>query len=132
MGKANEIAELCLKIQESNTNLGVVLDFPQLLTAEHIKPEAFSRERYTNAIETIYPYQRFIKGIHVWGKKKGASGSWVAHFGTLDTFIENPNDKAAFIAGIKKICSDGRIRFFVPEVNSGESDLKAVVMDVLK
>ena len=54
-----------------------------------------------------------------------------AHNGTLDTFIENPVDKEIFISGIRKICSDGKARFFVPEVNSGESDLKAVVRDVL-
>jgi hypothetical protein len=131
VGKAKEIAELCTKIRETEIKLGVVLDFPQLLTAEYIKPEAFRQDKYSAAIETIFPYQREIKGIHIWGKKKSASGSWVAHNGTLETYIENPGDRAAFISGIKKICSDGQSRFFVPEVNSGENDLKAVVRDVL-
>ena len=43
----------------------------------------------------------------------------------------NPEDKAVFIAGIRKICSDGTSRYFVPEVDSGEEDLKSVVRDVL-
>ena len=132
VGKATEIATLCEKIRKNNINLGVVLDFPQLLTAENIKTDAFDQKKYLFAIDTIYPYQSVIKGIHIWGKKKNASGRWVAHCGTLDTYIENPNDKAVFISGIKKICSDGQSRFFVPEVNSGTDDSNAVINDVLK
>ena len=131
IGKATEIALLCKMIQETNTALGVVLDFPQLLTAENIRPEAFDHDKYKVAIDLICPYRDTIKGIHIWGKKKNAKGRWIAHNGNLDTLFENPDDKEAFIFGIRKICSDGKLRFFVPEVNSGESDLKAVVRDVL-
>lgn len=131
ISNAEEIALFCKRIQETNTKLGVVLDFPQLLTSESIKTDAFDQDKYLSAIDTIYPYQNIIKGIHVWGKRKNAKGHWVAHNGTLDTFIENPSDKEAFIAGIRKICSDGKLRFFVPEVNSGESDLRAIVQDIL-
>ena len=131
IGKASEIASLCRKIQENDTNLGVVLDFPQLLTAENLKPESFDRDKYDACIDLIYPYQGTIKGIHIWGKKKNAKGRWIAHNGNLDTLFDNPDDKEAFISGIRKICSDGKLRFFVPEVNSGDSDLKAVVRDVL-
>ena len=131
IGKASEIASLCKKINETKTSLGVVLDFPQLLTAENIKPEAFDHEKYDACIDLIYPYQDTIKGIHIWGKKKNANGRWIAHNGNLDTLFEDPEDKEAFISGIRKICSDGRVRFFVPEVNSGESDLRSVVKSVL-
>lgn len=44
VGKAKDIAELCQKIKENNINLGVVLDFPQLLTAEHIDTLKFNEE----------------------------------------------------------------------------------------
>ena len=131
ISKAREIASLCERIQQTDTDLGVVLDFPQLLTAESIKPDAFDREKYNAAIDKLYPYQNVIRGIHIWGKKKSSSGRWVAHSGTLDTFILNSEDKAVFIEGIRRICSDGRPRFFVPEVNSGRDDLKSVVRDVL-
>lgn len=86
----------------------------------------------TAAVDTILPYQTTIKGIHIWGKKKSSTGRWVAHSGTLDTYFENPADKELFIEGIRKVCSDGRSRFLVPEVNSGAEDLKAVVEDLLK
>ena len=131
IGRSYEIASLCKKIKETNTSLGVVLDFPQLLTAENIKPEVFDREKYDACIDLIYPYQDTIKGIHIWGKKKNAKGRWIAHNGNLDTLFEDPEDKEAFIAGIRKICSDGRIRLFVPEVNSGDIDLRSVVRDIL-
>ncbi len=132
VSKAEEIALLCKRIQESGTDLGVVLDFPQLLTAEHLKTDAFDQDKYNTAIDTIFPYKATIKGIHIWGKKKSASGSWVAHNGTLDTYFADPADKEIFIQGIRKICSDGQRRFLVPEVNSGEEDLKAVVTDIIK
>ena len=131
VGKAKEIALLCQRIKETGTKLGVVLDFPQLLTAEYIKPDAFNPTKYTAAIDTIMPYQDVIKGVHIWGKKKCASGSWVAHNGNLDTLFENSADKELFVDGVRRICSDGRKRFLVPEVNSGEEDLKAVVKDLL-
>ncbi len=132
VGKANEIALLCQRIRETGTKLGVVLDFPQLLTAEYIKPDAFNPAKYATAIDMIMPYQDVIKGVHIWGKKKCASGSWVAHNGNLDTLFEDHADKELFVDGVRKICADGRKRFLVPEVNSGEEDLKAVVHELLK
>lgn len=129
--QAEEIASLCKIILETKTRLGVVLDFPQLLTAENINTESFDCANYYKAIENIYPYQNVIKGIHVWGKKKNAKGNWVAHSGTLDTYFSNPEDKNAFLKGICKICSDNQKRFFVPEVNSNASDLESIVKDVL-
>ena len=131
ISKAKDIASLCHIIQITKLNLGVVLDFPQLLTAENIKPEAFDQKKYFEAIDTLYPDQSTIKGIHVWGKKKNSAGRWVAHNGNLDTYFTNPINKQAFISGIRKICSDGQYRYFVPEVNSGENDLKSVVRDIL-
>lgn len=132
VSKAKDIASLCTIIKTTETKLGVVLDFPQLLTAENINPDSFDSEKYIDAIDRIYPYQDLIRGIHVWGKKKSSTGRWVAHSGTLDSYLEKTKDKETFIEGIKKICSDGRTRFLVPEVNSGEDDLKSVVRDVLR
>ena len=96
-----------------------------------IATDAFDQDKYNTAIDAIFPYKAIIKGIHIWGKKKSASGSWVAHNGTLDTYFADPADKEIFIQGIRKICSDGQNRFLVPEVNSGEEDLKAVVQDIV-
>ena len=131
VSKAEEIVALCERIECDNVNLGVVLDFPQLLTAERIDPLKFKNEKYLNAIESIHPYQKTIKGIHIWGKKKSAKGRWTAHVGTLDTYFgDNDESKNIFISGIERVCDDGRVRFLVPEINSGAEDLASVMSDL--
>jgi hypothetical protein len=69
--------------------------------------------------------------VRAWGKKKSATGRWVAHCGTLDTYFDgNDTVKAHFLAGIWQICSDDVPRFLVPEVNSGAEDLATIVGDL--
>lgn len=131
VSKAKEIAELCKKIKDNKVNLGVVLDFPQLLTAEHIDTLNFNKDKYFSAIDVISEHRDVIKGIHIWGKKKSESGRWVAHAGNLDTYFgNNPDYKAAFIEGIAKVCNDDLQRFLVPEVNTGADDLACIVKDI--
>ena len=133
IGKAKEIAALCEQIQSRKINLGVVLDFPQLLTAEGIDSAKFNVDKYNAAIDTLMPYSYLIKGIHIWGKKKSATGRWVAHAGNLDTyFLDNSSVKQAFINGICRICEDGSKRFLVPEVNSGAEDLAKIISDIFE
>lgn len=131
VGKATEIAALCELIKQDKLKLGVVLDFPQLLTAENIDPLKFKTEKYQTAIDTISPYRNFIRGIHIWGKKKSASGRWVAHSGNFDTFFGgNVDVKNTFLSGLRQICSDGHSRFLVPEVNSNAEDLLSIISDI--
>jgi hypothetical protein len=133
VGKAKEIAALCEMIRQQELRLGVVLDFPQLLTAEGIDTLKFNAEKYQGAIDVIIPYRDLIKGIHIWGKKKSATGRWVAHAGNLDTYFGgNSETKDLFIMGIERICNDGAKRFLVPEVNSGAMDLAAIMSDLFK
>lgn len=131
IGKAKEIVALCEQIEEYNLGLRIVLDFPQLLTAENIDTLKFKQEKYQNAIDMICQYRDLIKGIHIWSKKKSETGRWVAHCGNFDTYFNgNEEIKKFFIDGITKICNDGQKRFFVPEVNSGAEDLKSILTDM--
>lgn len=131
VGKANEIVELCNKIKARNINLGIVLDFPQLLTAERLDTLKFNANKYFSLIDEISKHRDIIKGIHIWGKKKSESGRWVAHAGNLDTFFNsNEEYKTAFINGIRRICDDNTKRFLVPEVNTGTEDLKNIMEDI--
>ena len=131
VSKADEIVSLCEAIEKYNLDLGIVLDFQQLLTAERLDTLKFNAAKYKSIIEKIHPYQRFIKGIHIWGKKKSQTGRWVAHCGTLDTYFDGNNEsKNAFIGGIERICDDGAVRFLVPEVNSGAEDLKNIIEEI--
>lgn len=128
---AAEIAQLCSLIVQCNINLGVVLDFPQLLTAERIDTLKFDKAKYEAAIDKITQHREQIKGIHIWGKRKSQSGRWVAHTGTLNTYFgDNVDSKSAFIRGIMKVCNDGAPRFLVPEVNSSADDLASIVNDI--
>jgi hypothetical protein len=130
-GKAKEISVLAEAIRNNNLQLGIVLDFPQLLTAENIDPLKFKTNKYLSAIDTIAQHRSFIYGIHIWGKKKSQTGRWVAHCGNLDTYFNgNVETKETFISGIRQICSDGNPRFLVPEVNSGADDLASIMHDL--
>lgn len=131
VSKAKEIAELCKKIKDNKVNLGVVLDFPQLLTAEHIDTLNFNKDKYFSAIDVISGHRDVIKGIHIWGKKKSESGRWVAHAGNLDTYFNSNLDyKSKFVEGIARVCNDDFQRFLVPEVNTGANDLACIVKDI--
>ena len=131
VSKARDIVALCQIIEEQNLNLGVVLDFPQLLTAESIDPVVFKAAKYLAAINAILPYRSHIKGIHIWGKKKSATGRWVAHAGNLNTYFDcNDETKEIFLSGIYQICNDSNVRFLVPEVNTGPDDLAEIVHDL--
>ena len=126
--KASEIAALCERIAKNGVNLGVVLDFPQLLTAEKIDTTRFDKAKFKAALDALQPYAAQVSGIHIWGKKKNRAGRWVAHCGDFDAFFEgNADSRDFFVAQIKQFCDDGRARYFVPEVNSGEKDLREIV-----
>ena len=133
VGKAKEIVALCELIKADDLKLGVVLDFPQLLTAENIDPLKFKVEKYQAAIQAISAHRDLIKGIHIWGKKKSATRRWVAHAGNFDTYFGgNTEVKEVFLMGIQEICKDGCQRFLVPEVNSRADDLAAIMEDFAK
>ena len=131
VSKALDIAKLCDVISRDNLKLGVVLDFPQLLTAEGIDTLKFNADKYHAAVNCLIPYREIIRGIHIWGKKKSTTGRWVAHSGDFDTYFGNNQEtKDIFISGIEQICNDKSKRFFVPEVNSGERDLVKILYDL--
>ena len=84
-----------------------------------------------SVVNAILPYRAYIKGIHIWGKKKCATGRWVAHAGNLNTYFGgNDEVKELFLSGIYQICNDDNVRFLVPEVNTGPDDLAAIMCDL--
>ncbi|WP_044928446.1 hypothetical protein [Butyrivibrio sp. AD3002] len=131
VSKAADIGALCEKIRQKDVKLGVVLDFPQLLTAEHINTDPFEKLKYHSALNPLLEYRNEIKGLHIWGKKQNDTGRMIAHVGNLNTYFPNPEDKRYFLDGIYALCRDDARRFFVPEVNSGQADFESVVMDVV-
>lgn len=130
LSKANDISELIELLKIKNINLGVVIDFPQLLTAENLDTANMNFDKFSQCLEILKPHTDYIKGIHMWGKKKSPTGRWVSHCGTLDTFfLGNSPNKLCFINLITDLFDDDTPRFFVPEVNSSHEDLLSIVND---
>lgn len=132
VSKEKSIKELCDELGNSELKLKMVIDYPQLFTAENFKLEAFPVSRFIQVQTSINTYRDMVGGIHLWGKKKNASGRWASHVGTLDTLFCSRNDiKNEFLVALNSGFNDNIPRYFVPEVNSGEEDIHAIVRDLL-
>lgn len=130
---AAQIADLCRLIEKHRLPLGIALDIPQLLAAEHIDPSSFDADRYEKIIAQLLPHRHHISALHIWGKARNSNGGWKAHAGTLNTWFGGDHKhKQELIRGIQTLCADEKKRYLVPEVNSGKKDLHALVRDLFK
>lgn len=129
LSKANDIMQFVAALKERNVNLGIVIDFPQLLTAEKLDTLHMDFNKLAYCFNVLKPNINYIKGIHMWGKKKSATGRWVSHCGNLNTFFSSNESKSTFVNMVKNLFDDNEYRFFVPEVNSSQEDLLSIVND---
>jgi len=124
------LLELCQMASGQGLDLGIALDVPQLLTTLG-GPKRLSADQVAEAILQLKPCRDRIKGLHLWGKKKSPKGRTVSHAGTLDTYFEGEAaKKQALLEGLWDLLDDGTPRLFVPEVNSSDTDLAAIVADL--
>jgi hypothetical protein len=109
--------------------LRITLDLPQLLTAHgfnNSKPELLDE-----LFDKIGAIRHNISGIHLWGKRKSPSGRRVSHCGDLKSFFDDDDIiKGQFLSKMIDVFDDGIVRYFVPEVNSGNDDLTSIVNDM--
>ena len=114
-------------------NLKLVLDYPQVFSAEAIKMDDIKLKKIIDFNNNIKQYISYIGGFHLWGKRKSQTGRWTSHTGDLNTFFSN-NDllKDEFINSVIDTFDDNMVRYFVPEVNSSEEDLQSIINDLLK
>ena len=69
----------------------------------------------------------------MWGKKKNERGRVISLVGDLDTFFDHDNlKKETFLSTLHDLLDDNTTRFFVPEVNSNDRDLKCIIDDLLR
>ncbi len=128
----NEFIELAEGIETNKCSLRMILDVPGLLT-RHFGPKDKLKKDITNVLKGLAPSRSYIKGMHLWGKKRGDSGRWISHSGNLDTYFDNHKSiKEHFLKELFDLLDDGKKRYFVPEVNSGDDDLHAIVSDLIK
>lgn len=132
----NDVVDICSKLSNSDIKLEIVLDYPQLFSAEKIKLGEItdsSLEKIFHFNANIAQYKAKIGGFHLWGKRKGPTDKrWVPHVGDLNSFFSgNQDHKLKFLASMLETYADSKERFFVPEVNSGEEDVHSIVQDLL-
>ena len=129
----NDVLQLCQFLSTTNHELGVIVDYPQLFSAEKIKMDNIRLDKILQFNENLKPYAKIVDAIHLWGKKKSKdSNRWSAHSGDLNTFFSNDVEKKRnFIDSMKNTYCDEKARYFIPEVNTSENDLKNIVNDLL-
>jgi hypothetical protein len=127
---SQDIAELVALRTFQSLRLGFALDLPQLLTAVG-GPDKLRASQISEVIKSLEPCRGRIRGLHLWGKKRSAKGRWVAHAGNLDTYFDNDIiKKRVFLDSLRELLSDGVPRYFLPEVNSSDDHLAAIVADL--
>lgn len=132
VAKNADIISLSEAIEINNLNLRIVLDLPQLFTS-HIKSMKIAEKNISLILDPLSNSVSYIKGIHIWGKRRNEKGRWVAHQGNLNSYFDNNAIlKKRFMAEVRKLFKDNVKRYFVPEVNSSDNDLKSIIMDFKK
>jgi len=126
-----EFVELAEVIESSSCKLRMILDVPQLFT-RHYGPKTKTSQNIVSTFAPLKDCRSYIKGIHLWGKKRSDSGRWVSHSGNLDTYFDGDTTvKKIFLDELAYLFDDNIKRYFVPEVNSSDSDLKSIIKDLL-
>lgn len=130
----SEMLELCEFLAAGHTELGIIIDYPQLFSAEKVKMDDVKIEKILSFNESIKSVASTVSAIHLWGKRKSQKGKrWTAHTGDLNTFFSGDiPKKEAFLQSIREAFSDEKERYFIPEVNSSEGDLVSIINDMLK
>jgi hypothetical protein len=126
------------KTENSDIELKIVLDYPQLFSAEinanGLKWDDIKMKKEDIILfnKKIKKYKSLIGGFHIWGKQKSKDGKdWKSHAGNLNTFFSNNKTyKREFLSSVFSTFNDNTPRYFVPEVISGKNDLHSIVKDM--
>lgn len=133
ISNGKSIIQFLQELQKRNLNLKLVLDYPQVFSAEAIKMDDIKLKKIIDFNNNIKQYISCIGGFHLWGKRKSKNGRWTSHIGDLNTFFSNNNLlKDEFINSVIDTFDDDMTRYFVPEVNSSEEDLQSIINDLLR
>lgn len=130
------IDDICKLINESRSrgcNLRVAVDYPQLFTAYGYEPKDVPMDWFETEHKKLISVKQSISSVHLWGKRRNEKGKLNAHQGDLDSLFENDQErKGRLLKLIASFYDDGISRYFVPEVNSNDIDLKSIIDDCTK
>lgn len=130
---AKSIIEFLDSLAKRNLRLKMVLDYPQVFSAEKIKMDNINLDKIIKFNNDLKPYINEVEGIHLWGKRKNTKDfKWNPHTGNLNTFFSyDSNMKEEFLKSTLDTFNDDKERYFVPEVNSSEEDLQSIIADLV-
>ena len=133
ISNVQSIMEFLDNLSRRNLKLKMVLDYPQVFSAEKINMDNIKLDKIIDFNKRLKPYLHLIKGIHLWGKRKNNTDTkWTPHTGDLNTFFSYDFDlKNEFLKSIMETFDDTERRYFVPEVNSTEEDLESIISDLV-
>ena len=129
----NDIQQLYTAIKDTSSKLKLVLDVPQIFTAYKLNfyNEVITPERVIEILKPLRFLKDFIAGFHIWGKKLNSNNRVASHQGDLSNYFNNNNElKTTVLTQLNRIFDDGTPRYFVPEVNSNDEDLKSIIDDL--
>jgi len=129
---AEDVISLVKSLNLSNLRLRIAFDVIQMFSAYNLTPKNINIRAIREILETLKVCVSKIRGIHIWGKKLNESGRLLSHIGNLNTYFNyNNNLKLVFLSELKEFLNDLNPRYFLPEVNSGNEDLKSITHDFI-
>lgn len=126
ISKMGDLKSLCEEIDKDELQLRIAFDIPQIYTAHNAKTE----EEFIRLLEETRTIREYIGGVHLWGKRKTATGRTVSHCGDLNSYFGDQIVKERFLKAFKECFDDDVVRKLVLEVNSGNEDLLSIVNDL--
>lgn len=131
LSTCSDVLDFCDKLRKSDTGLKIVLDYPQIFSAELVNMNNVNLKKILAFNKELTKHRDVIGGFHMWGKRKSEKGRWTPHTGNFDTFFSNNDEmKLEFLHSVLETFDDDTARYFVPEVNSGEDDVFSIVTDM--
>jgi len=127
---SRDLLDLVRQIIQHSLNLRIAFDPIGLLTACEENRKLTSNDiRYQ--LDSLKECSSRIGGLHLWGKKRNERGRRVSHVGDLNSYFNDNELKRTFLESLYDLLDDGLERYFVPEVNSNDKDLSAIVEDLI-
>lgn len=127
LSKLEDLERLCEQIEQHQLALKIAFDVPQIFTAHN----AEKHNTYSALLRQARSIRGFVGGVHLWGKRRSASGRLVSHCGDLTSYFGNDIIKEMFLEEFAHCFDDEVSRLMVLEVNSRSSDLSSIIADLL-
>lgn len=125
-----DLVKLSEKIDQENLDLRISFDIPNIFEAHRIDLD--KGEEIFEILSKVKNIRHNIKSIHIWGKRKASDGKNLSYIGDLDSFFSYDTGlKDRFLKELYEVFNHEIDRYFVPVVNSGNEDLKSIVMDFI-